>query len=500
MLTKTTTILNLEPDASYPYMGGSSKEPQAGPSNLREGSAYRPVGASQPIQGSEPVTPPRVSNSQPVSGPYYKTYYISRPDGLPPLPHHVQCNAPTPGGSYKPAFKPLHIERFRFGSLRDPSPPRRTPSPILPVPSFILRPPFEPKGVWDTKGGPLIARDFAYADRNPIRPKEPKKKREERKKKVEPVDALKLLQNNRYFNPTGLPFPLVDKRGQVVNGEEAFPHLMLPGSMTPPPRTNADLANDENVVLTPIMSPNGTLTYPDDPDYATAKENAQNPPPVDVTQTNLGPMLERIAAQLNRQREAEDSDSETPSSTPTPRRTPPPLPTTTQLLHPLFGAGSSLTSVGSSASAEGTVTGEQGPPTEEMEAVRLTANEAGDSTHRYQLRQRHDAQPPAQSPTVRRSPRSRNNTPSRSPPQTRIKENATQSPLLNHPHATRPVTRMPPPLKRMRDEEGSSASLQGSPAVAEIVVPARIEENDAAETSQRMTRSRARKARRLEAE
>jgi len=124
-------------------------------------------------------------------------------------------------------------------------------------------------------------------------------------------------------------------------------------------------------------------------------------------------------------------------------------------------------------------------------------------THRYSLRNR--GTPDS------RNARSRNVTPTQSVPATRMNENEGKDecsrPAPEHPYARRSTSakfqaqaQAPGTLKRTHDEEGSGASLRGSPAVAAVeVIPPTTGAGEVNEgTSQRMTRSRARKVRKLD--
>lgn len=343
--------------------------------------------------------------------------------------------------------------------------------PLFPAPNFILRAPAEPTGTFASEGSEPIARDFAYADRDPNR-------------EGKPSDEDKAEQK-----PKVRPLPIFDKWGNMTNGEDYFQWEYRP--YIPP---DSPSKGDE-IVPTPIMTPNGSFVHPEGGQLAEGVRGDGGR--LSSAHLEFSRALEKFAEEQDHQ---EIGEHEGYSAS------------IRNNLHPAFGLSSPLSSIASS-SILSTLSQVHDDPqgsgfvdTGSTSADRMVENEA-ETQQRYSLRNRASSTQISR-PSGSRFARSQHPTTTTSPSTSRSKENSRSGtpagPGPEHPHhpSRRPAVvkqHDPASLKRRLEDEGSSASLNYTTAAPDTVSSSTDRRTDSTieDNGPRMTRSRARKLRRL---
>jgi hypothetical protein len=295
---------------------------------------------------------------------------------------------------------------------------------------------------------------------------------------------VKHFQNNKYWNPSGRPLAILDKYGLITNGEEVFKWDYRPHIGVPP--LSPSIAKD--LVPTPIVTPNGSYIYPDGNDRKTGEdEKAREGEPNNSTKLDFSRVFEKLANE-HEQLKLSETHSSTPLSL--------------TELHPAFGTGSSLSSIASSSR----LLIEDSPIVEHEEQQTVSpatgVTVSGSTPNGEVASQRYSFR---KLPAVNQVGRSQNATPL---PGIRVKENAgggdlPPGPAPEHPyHRTRlPVSaksQMPPTLKRAYEGDGSNASLQGISTTIDATPSHDRSEEYEEGSSQRTTRSRAHKVRKVD--
>ncbi|KZS94119.1 hypothetical protein SISNIDRAFT_485050 [Sistotremastrum niveocremeum HHB9708] len=212
--------------------------------------------ASQPNPPTPSLYPPLLSSSYKPPTHYNRIYSsnnyaqqrpLSQPQ--PQLPRQTIQPNPRPIAS---GSRPLQ----RSDTLLDEPP---SSPPLYPLPDFVTQPARVPQGTYVTRGTSPIRRDYAYADRNPFQPKS-----------LEPTKTFIEEPSQASQSPQGLA-----KLGGLGRqtafladpSEDPFATGWRPSSQNSQPNPLPEItpatteSQEYTYVVTPIVSPNGTLRF-----------------------------------------------------------------------------------------------------------------------------------------------------------------------------------------------------------------------------------------------